>query len=239
MKAKNVTLGDVRNFIEGNMLYFSDLSLQKLDQHIKEQALYRAMLCQDCLMDGKCRSCGCKTPQLFYAPKKVDAEKRWHTMLPKEFWEKFKEIYEIELPKDFQEIIKDIKIMNLQHFKMNEFVMGTENVFSFMDKDFLIKLDELREASGVSLTILSSYRSPSYNKKVGGVSRSFHLQGRAADIRVNTGEDRAKVIKAALNLGLTVGVMKTALHIDNRKTQKLFHYYTRYPRTENEQNIDG
>ena len=35
---------------------------------------------------------------------------------------------------------------------------------------------------GVPLTINSGYRSPSHNKKVGGVTNSYHVQGKASDL---------------------------------------------------------
>ena len=43
-------------------------------------------------------------------------------------------------------------------------------------------VDELREVLGRPCLILSSYRSPDYNKAVGGVGDSQHTQFRALDI---------------------------------------------------------
>ena len=43
-------------------------------------------------------------------------------------------------------------------------------------------VDELRDSFGKSCTILSSYRSPGYNKAVGGASSSQHLEFTALDI---------------------------------------------------------
>ena len=53
----------------------------------------------------------------------------------------------------------------------------------------------------------------------------MHLKGRAVDIIVTQADTRAKVIRAALELGLSVGVMRDALHLDNREGQIVFHYY--------------
>lgn len=48
------------------------------------------------------------------------------------------------------------------------------------------ELEVIREAlGGAAITINSAYRSPAYNKKVGGVSNSQHLYARAADISVS------------------------------------------------------
>jgi len=46
------------------------------------------------------------------------------------------------------------------------------------------ELQTLRDFIGLPITINSGYRSPEYNKKIGGASRSQHLLGKAADIRV-------------------------------------------------------
>ena len=43
-------------------------------------------------------------------------------------------------------------------------------------------VDELRASFGKPCRLLSSYRSPAYNRRVGGVSRSQHLQFNALDI---------------------------------------------------------
>ena len=45
-------------------------------------------------------------------------------------------------------------------------------------------IDELRESFGKSCHILSSYRSPAYNRRVGGVALSQHLQFTALDITI-------------------------------------------------------
>lgn len=103
--------------------------------------------------------------------------------------------------------------------------MDGVNVHSHMDKDFLKKLDMCRQRSGGPFVISSCFRTPEKNRSVGGSKNSFHLKGRAVDIICTQGKTRAIIVKAALSLGLTVGVMKTAIHIDDRPRQILFHYY--------------
>ena len=46
----------------------------------------------------------------------------------------------------------------------------------------LDKLQALRDRLGVPLIVHSAYRSPDYNRKVGGAKHSMHLQGAAFDI---------------------------------------------------------
>ena len=43
-------------------------------------------------------------------------------------------------------------------------------------------LQVLRDEIGESLTILSGYRTPAWNKKVGGKPASYHLKAMAADL---------------------------------------------------------
>ena len=46
-------------------------------------------------------------------------------------------------------------------------------------------LEVIRETlGGLPMTIISGYRSPAHNKKVGGKPNSYHMKGMAADIRV-------------------------------------------------------
>ena len=44
-------------------------------------------------------------------------------------------------------------------------------------------LDVIREAYGVPLIVVSGYRSPTHNQKIGGANQSQHMEGRAADLR--------------------------------------------------------
>ncbi len=46
----------------------------------------------------------------------------------------------------------------------------------------LLIADELRERAGHALTVLSSYRSPAYNRAVGGEPNSFHMRFMALDL---------------------------------------------------------
>ncbi len=112
----------------------------------------------------------------------------------------------------------------MKYFKESEFMMGTENVFDKMDKDLLKLLDKLRGNVGRPLSINSSYRDKAYNKKEGGSSKSQHLTGNAVDLKCSNGTLRAKIVKEALNLGLTCGVAKTFVHIDNRRRQIVYSY---------------
>lgn len=49
------------------------------------------------------------------------------------------------------------------------------------------KIREIPGYQDYSLTVISGYRDPSYNKRVGGADRSQHMQGKAADIAIPAG----------------------------------------------------
>ena len=84
-------LNNVRNFVEGSMLkLLNDNSFMVLPIHFKEQVIYRAYLCQDCLSNSECLVCGCKTPAMFYSPHKEDSKGKWSKFMSKVDWDKFK-----------------------------------------------------------------------------------------------------------------------------------------------------
>lgn len=70
IKLKDITPHNIRNFLEGTR---NSLSSRNLKKHQQEQVIYRAAKCKDCLELGRCHTCGCSTPGLFYSPNKTDA----------------------------------------------------------------------------------------------------------------------------------------------------------------------
>lgn len=79
------------------------------------------------------------------------------------------------------------------------------------------KLENLARSLGETLTITSAYRSPEYNKRVGGAKSSQHMLGNATDItmRGKSSSQRADFIQKAINAGLTgIGLYNTFIHVD-------------------------
>lgn len=71
-----------------------------------------------------------------------------------------------------------------------------------INEEALDKLQALREKLGVPLIVHSAYRSPAYNRQVGGAEHSMHLQGAAFDISM-ANHDPERFEAAARETGFT------------------------------------
>lgn len=86
-------------------------------------------------------------------------------------------------------------------------------------------LQVLRDFIQKPIVINSAYRTPKYNKKVGGASNSQHLYSKASDLMVKgvTPKQLADTIEILINTGKMkqggVGVYKTFTHYDIRGTK--------------------
>jgi len=69
------------------------------------------------------------------------------------------------------------------HFSAHEFRCrdGSEHP---IDPQLIAMLEEVRAHFGAPILITSGYRSPDYNRRVGGARNSYHMRGMAADIQV-------------------------------------------------------
>lgn len=70
---------------------------------------------------------------------------------------------------------------NLKELASKDGAVTPEHVIENL-KELAYNLQVLRDFLGTSLHINSGYRSPAYNKKVGGAKFSQHVEGKAADI---------------------------------------------------------
>ena len=79
--------------------------------------------------------------------------------------------------------IKTSGDLNLSpNFKVKEFSCKDGSDKVLIDINLVEKLQELRNYLGKPITILSGYRTDSYNKQCGGADNSYHLKGQAVDI---------------------------------------------------------
>lgn len=70
-----------------------------------------------------------------------------------------------------------------RHFDSSEFRCRDGSTHP-IDPRLVEMLEDIRGHFGRAVTITSGYRSPAYNRRVGGAPNSFHVRGMAADIRV-------------------------------------------------------
>lgn len=108
-------------------------------------------------------------------------------------------------------------MLYLKHFKPSEFEHCVPKCYiSDMDEDFLRCLDLARDASGVVFRLNSAYRSPEYDFAHSRTGHGFHTKGRAVDVSCFDSVSRLKIVAACKRLGLSCGVAKNFIHIDNR-----------------------
>ncbi len=113
-----------------------------------------------------------------------------------------------------------------KNFRLNEFDCkdGTTTPADLLDnlKELAINLQVLRDELDRPIHIMSGYRTPEYNKRVGGAKKSQHVLAKAADIQVN-GVSPIKVRALLMQLIADghikkggIGIYKTFVHYDTR-----------------------
>lgn len=115
--------------------------------------------------------------------------------------------------------------MTYKYFQIEDFDCQ-ETGENEIDPEFVRKLDELREACGFPFVITSGYRSPQHSAEAKKSKAGTHSQGIAADIKVNGGQQRHKIIKAAMIMGFNgIGVAKSFIHVDTRESSPVVWSY--------------
>lgn len=106
-----------------------------------------------------------------------------------------------------------------EHFKINEFRCkdGTEE-FLYAPELFCI-LEQIREHFNAPICINSGYRTPEWNRTVGGAKNSYHCKGMAADIRVKgyTAKEIAKYADELMENYGGVICYTNFVHVDVRE----------------------
>lgn len=87
------------------------------------------------------------------------------------------------------------------------------------------QLQVIRDTIGEPIILNSAYRTPAYNKSIGGAANSMHLQAKAADCRTKnlTPKQFAAIVEQLIaekkiKIG-GIGIYKTFCHIDTRSTK--------------------
>lgn len=104
------------------------------------------------------------------------------------------------------------------NFRVREFACNDGSDPVFIARSLVIILQGIRSHFNKPVTINSAYRTPAYNKKVGGATYSQHLYGMAADITV-TGvkpADVAAYVETLMPKSGGIGIYPTFTHVDVR-----------------------
>lgn len=95
-----------------------------------------------------------------------------------------------------------------------------------MNPLFVAKLDQLREDCGFAFVVTSGYRCQDHPVEATKSSPGTHNLGVAADIAVNNGIQRRKIVEEALKAGFAgVGVASDFVHLDIRNTTPVLWSY--------------
>ncbi len=115
------------------------------------------------------------------------------------------------------------------NFSEREFKCGCGCGRADMDPEFMDKLQAVRDAYGLPMTVSSGFRCEGHNHAVGGAPGSMHLKGRAADIAI-AGADARDLLFNALPVMNGVGVKQRGpwngrfLHLDDRELKAIWTY---------------
>lgn len=111
--------------------------------------------------------------------------------------------------------INDVTVS--ENFKLYEFECKDGNHEVKLNPVLLALIQCLRTRVQKPIIILSAYRTPEYNKKVGGAPKSQHMLGNAVDIRIY-GMTPTEVAKEAEKVGFTgIGIYNDFTHLDVRE----------------------
>lgn len=117
--------------------------------------------------------------------------------------------------------IKTSGDLNLSpNFKVKEFSCKDGSDKVLIDINLVEKLQELRNYLGKPITILSGYRTDSYNKQCGGADNSYHLKGQAVDIYCSGVKPIVIALWVEFNglggIGIYLNRSQEFVHIDTR-----------------------
>jgi uncharacterized protein YcbK (DUF882 family) len=106
-----------------------------------------------------------------------------------------------------------------KHFKREEFACNPEKCGcgqNWIDDNFIVILDTLRERAGFPFIVDSGFRCPDYNDKVSSTGRDGpHTTGWAVDIRAITSTQRFRLIRVAIAANcVRLGWGSSFIHID-------------------------
>jgi zinc D-Ala-D-Ala carboxypeptidase len=113
--------------------------------------------------------------------------------------------------------VNDIQVS--ENFKLREFQCKGRNCCNGavkLDSKLLAKLQAMRTEAGQPLVVNSGYRCPVHNRAIGGANQSQHLEGKAADIRVQniSMADQIKLVEKHFKGQGGIGYASSYTHVD-------------------------
>ena len=107
------------------------------------------------------------------------------------------------------------------NFTVREFACHDGSDTILIDSDLVEGLQKIRDHFGKPIIINSAYRNARYNAKVGGSSKSYHVRGMAADIKIS-GVSAVELAYYAMTIFHGVGVYyydsTEFIHVDTRNS---------------------
>ena len=106
-----------------------------------------------------------------------------------------------------------------ENFKVKEFACKDGSDPIFIAPALVDILQKIRKHFGKAVNINSGYRTPPYNKKVGGATYSQHLYGMAADIKISgvKPKDVAAYVETLMPNTGGIGIYSNFTHVDVRE----------------------
>ena len=107
------------------------------------------------------------------------------------------------------------------NFKVKEFACKDGSDVIFISPELVEILQKVRNHFGKAVNINSGYRTPTYNKKIGGATYSQHTYGTAVDIRITGIKPKAvaQYVETLMPNSGGIGIYKNFTHIDVREVK--------------------
>ena len=119
-----------------------------------------------------------------------------------------------------------VKLSN--DFAVREFACHDGSDTILIDSALVKYIQRIRNWAGAPIIISSGYRTPAYNKKIGGAPNSYHTRGQAADIYA---KDCKKTISEIARYAQAIGVPgieknedSNYVHIDTRSKRYYWNH---------------
>lgn len=107
------------------------------------------------------------------------------------------------------------------HFVVREFACRDGSDPVFVSAELVEVLQAIRNHFGKPVIVSSGYRTPGYNKSVGGATYSQHLYGTAADICISgvSPQTQAACAEKLMPNSGGIGVYSWGIHVDVRRVK--------------------